>query len=61
MNSQKFITKGELLRDLGISKATFYRRIKKLGLPVSASLLSPQEVDTIKEALGFYIAGKKGL
>ncbi len=52
MYTRNFITKEELIRDLGISRSTFYRRIRALNLPRSGQLLSLKEVHQYYEAFG---------
>lgn len=52
MHHLKFTTKEEFCVRLGISRATLYRRLKKLGIQVSGNLLSPEEQRALLKALG---------
>lgn len=52
MSPTIFVTKEQLIQELGISKATFYRRAKKLNIILSRGLLSPQEQLDIKMKIG---------
>jgi predicted DNA-binding transcriptional regulator AlpA len=47
------MTKEQLQLELGLSKATFYRRLKEQGVKVRRGLLSPEEADLIRQALGW--------
>jgi hypothetical protein len=51
MKELTFLTKKELIRELKMSRTTFYRRLKLLGIETTRGLLSSNEVETIKEAL----------
>ena len=51
MNISRFQSKKELIQELGISKATFYRRLKQLNLTISRYLLTPNEADQIRNIL----------
>jgi hypothetical protein len=51
MKELTFLTKKELISELKMSRTTFYRRLKLLGIETTRGLLSSNEVETIKEAL----------
>ena len=53
MNHHKFKTKLELMRDLGISKSAFYRRLRKCRIELTPELISPKVENDIRIALGF--------
>lgn len=52
MSNHVFMTKEQFFQELGISKATFYRRAKKLKIDLSRDLLSPKDQARIKSMLG---------
>jgi hypothetical protein len=49
----KFKTKLELVKELGLSKSTFYRLVEKKNIPKSPKLLTPQAENELRVALGF--------
>ncbi len=51
MQNNNYINKKQLLAEFGISRATFYRFIKRQGISVSRRLLSPAEATQLREAL----------
>jgi len=51
MKNDKYICKKQLFEEFGISKATFYRFVKRLGIAVSGQMLSPDEAEQLREAL----------
>ena len=53
MNNPKFKTKREFIEEIGLSKSTFYRLIKKKNIPLTSELLSPKEEQELRNALGF--------
>jgi hypothetical protein len=53
MGELKFKTKLELVKELGLSKSTFYRLVKKNNIPTSPELLNPQAENELRVALGF--------
>lgn len=55
MPEPAFLTKEELIRELGISKSTFYRWLRALDIKTSGRLLSAKEARQIREALGHSI------
>ena len=54
MKTRNFFTKDELIKELGISKSTFYRRIKDLNISISRRLLTAFEAESIRNALVNY-------
>jgi hypothetical protein len=50
----KFSTVQQLINEVGMSHATFYRRMRYYGVELPGRLLSPAEQEAIKEILGFY-------
>lgn len=48
----KVKTKSEMASLLGMSRSTFYRRLKNKGLKLSTGLLSPMEQNKILKAFG---------
>ena len=53
MENQKFKTKLELIQELGISRATFYRLLKKKNIKTSRQVLSPRDENELRIELGF--------
>jgi hypothetical protein len=53
MEKQKFKTKREFIDELGISKSTFYRLVKKKNLKITSEMLSPNAENELRIALGF--------
>lgn len=51
MRSEKYICKKQIFEEFGISKATFYRYMKRHGIAVSRHLLSPAEAEQLRSAL----------
>lgn len=51
MKDSKYICKKQLLEEFEISKSTFYRLIKRLGIPISGQLLSPREAEDLRGLL----------
>lgn len=53
MGILRFKSKLELINELGISKATFYRLLKKKNIPTTRHMLTPRTENEIRVALGF--------
>ncbi len=53
MGKQKFKTKLELIQELGISKSTFYRLLRKKKIRTTPEMLCPQNENELRLALGF--------
>lgn len=51
MDNNKYICKKQIFEEFGISKATFYRFVKRHGIPVSRRLLSPTEATQLRKVL----------
>lgn len=51
MTQLPFMTKEELIRELGISKSTFYRWLKALNIKTTRKLVSYPEAQRIRQAL----------
>ena len=51
MKDSRYICKKQLLEEFEISKATFYRLVKRLGIPISGQLLSPREAEDLRGLL----------
>lgn len=51
MPTKEFISKKELVSMLGISRSTFYRRMRELQIPTSRKLLTLQEAEELKQAM----------
>ena len=49
---KKFTTKEAFCQQIGMSKATFYRRLKELGIRLSGKLLSPEDQYVLRRKLG---------
>jgi hypothetical protein len=52
MDNKVFITKEQLINEMGLSKSTFYRMVKKKDIELSSGLLSPCEQQELKRQLG---------
>jgi len=52
MTDHAFITKEELIRELGISKSTFYRWLKAQNIKTTRKLMSFSEAQRIRQVLG---------
>lgn len=53
MENQKFKTKLELIQELGISRATFYRMLAKKNIKTNRQILSPKDENELRIELGF--------
>lgn len=53
MDKKKFKTKLELIEELGISKAAFYRLLKRKNIPTTRQMLSPKTENELRIELGF--------
>ena len=53
MEKQKFKTKLELIEELGLSKATFYRLLEKNNIRTTRKMLSPRTENELRVGLGF--------
>jgi hypothetical protein len=51
MQEKYYKSKKQIIVETGLSKATFYRIIRRLGIPISRKLLSPTEAENLREAL----------
>lgn len=53
MKKQKFKTKLELIEELGLSKATFYRLLEMKNIQTTRYMLSPKAENELRVKLGF--------
>lgn len=51
MLENKFLCKKQIFQEFGISKSTFYRLVKILGLHIERRLLSPTEAENLRNVL----------
>jgi len=51
MLDEKYSCKKQIIQEFGMSKSTFYRILKQLGISVSGKLLSPLEAEGLRQAL----------
>lgn len=51
MPDDKFLCKKQIFQEFGISKSTFYRLVKILGLHIERRLLSPTEAENLRNVL----------
>ncbi len=49
----QFKTKCQFMQELGLSKSTFYRLLKKNDIPTTPELLSPHSENELRMRLGF--------
>lgn len=56
--SSKHLTRGQMAASLGMSRTTFYRRMKNFPLKYTGDLLSPAQQAEIREYLDHYQAAK---
>jgi hypothetical protein len=53
MEKQRFKTKLELINELGLSKATFYRLLRKKNIQTTREMLCPKTENELRLELGF--------
>lgn len=53
MQKPQFKTKRHFIHELGLSKSTFYRLVKKKNIAIVPDLLSPDDQNNIRIQLGF--------
>ena len=53
MEKQKFKTKREFIKDLGLSKSAFYRLARKKNILTTPELLTPKTENELRLALDF--------
>jgi len=56
METPKFKTTRDLIYELGLSKSTFYRLLRKKQITKSRELLCPKTETEIRKALGFPVS-----
>jgi hypothetical protein len=52
MESLKFKTKRQFIEEIGLSKSSFYRLVRKKKVDIYPELLSPAEEAKLRKALG---------